>query len=56
MIDLYDIGDGRQVQRQVTLERCRHRIATLERQKTDIDAAILELQDFITVIEHSAHS
>jgi len=55
MIDLYDIGDGRQVQRQVTLERCRDRIATLERQKTDIDAAILELQDFITVIEHPSH-
>jgi len=55
MIDLYDIGDGRQVQRQVTLERCRDRIAALERQKTDIDAAILELQDFITAIEHPSH-
>ena len=32
MIDLYDIGDGRRVQRQVTLERCRERIALLERQ------------------------
>ena len=51
MIDLYDIGDGRQAQRQVTLERCRDRIATLERQKGDIDAAIAELQDFVNLIE-----
>src|SRR3954470_22768379 len=43
MIDLYDIGDGRQVQRQVTLDRCLARIATLEHQKHDIDAHIAEL-------------
>lgn len=51
MIDLYDIGDGRQVQRQVTLERCRDRISVLERQKQDIDAAIAELEDFIDIVE-----
>lgn len=51
MIDLYDIGDGRQVQRQVTLERCRDRIATLDRQKHDIDAAIAELQEFVDLLE-----
>lgn len=56
MIDLYDIGDGRKVQRQVTLERCRNRIGTLERQRADIDAAIAELQDFITVIETTSQS
>ena len=51
MIDLYDIGDGRQVQRQVTLERCRDRIALLKRQKVDIDAAIAELEDFVALLE-----
>ena len=51
MIDLYDVGDGRRVQRQVSLERCRDRIALLQRQKADIDAAIAELTDFVAVLE-----
>ncbi|WP_326524126.1 MerR family transcriptional regulator [Sphingomonas sp.] len=55
MIDLYDIGDGRQVQRQVTLEKCRDRIDLLERQKTDIDAAIAELQEFVALLRTITH-
>ena len=51
MIDLYDLDDGRKVQRQVTLERCRERISLLERQKHDIDAAIAELQGFVDLVE-----
>ena len=51
MIDLYDIGDGRQVQPAVTIERCRDRVALLKAQKRDIDAAIEELTDFITLLE-----
>lgn len=51
MIDLYDIGDGRRVQRQVTLQRCRDRIAALEQQKHDIDAAIAELAEFVALID-----
>ena len=50
MIDLYDIGDGRRVQRQVTLERCQDRIALLENQKRDIDAHITELQHFVELL------
>ncbi|RZM27171.1 MAG: MerR family DNA-binding transcriptional regulator [Sphingomonas sp.] len=51
MIDLYDVGDGRRVQRQVAIERCRARVATLTGQKRDIDAAIAELTDFVAVLE-----
>ena len=54
MIDLYDVGDGRRAQRAVTVERCRARIDLLERQKTDIDAAIQELTDFVSTIESNA--
>ncbi len=51
MIDLYDLGDGRRVQRQVTLERCMDRIRHLEAQKRDIDAHIAELGQFVDLIK-----
>jgi DNA-binding transcriptional MerR regulator len=53
MIDLYDMGDGRQTQRAVTAERCRTRIAALEAQKHDIDAAIAELGEFVALLERN---
>jgi DNA-binding transcriptional MerR regulator len=46
LLDLYDLGDQRQTQMAATLERCRERIAVLERQKVDIDATIAELSEF----------
>ena len=52
MIDLYDVGDGRRVQREVTIQRCHERIETLESQRRDIDAAILELQEFLTLLNN----
>jgi DNA-binding transcriptional MerR regulator len=56
MIDLYDIGDGRQAQRAVTIDRCRARIAALQEQKNDIDAAIDELHEFVALLDgHAAH-
>lgn len=54
MIDLYDVGDGRKTQHQVTLDKCRARIELLERQKVDIDAHIAELEDFVAVLEGRA--
>lgn len=51
MIDLYDVGDGRRLQRQVAIDRGRARIDLLEAQKQDIDAAITELTAFVAVLE-----
>lgn len=48
MLDLYDIGDQRRTQRIVTIERCKQRILALKRQKSDIDATVHDLEDFVT--------
>jgi DNA-binding transcriptional MerR regulator len=50
LLDLYDLGDQRQTQMAATLERCRERIAVLERQKVDIDATIAELGEFCALL------
>ncbi len=47
LLDLYDLGDHRETQRRVTIDRCRERIASLRRQRHDIDHTIDELQIFV---------
>ncbi len=53
MIDLYDVDDGRNLQRKVTLEKCRDRIELLKKQKEDINSAIMELTEFVDVVEQA---
>jgi len=50
LLDLYDVGDHRQTQRRVTIERCRQKIAALRAQKNDIDTTIAELEEFLTTL------
>lgn len=51
LLDLYDVGDGRETQRLKTIERCREQVERLERQRVDIDTTIAELKDFIGLLE-----
>ena len=51
LLDLYDVGDGRETQRLKTIERCQAQVDRLKQQRIDIDATILELDEFIALLE-----
>ena len=51
LLDLYDLGDGRETQRLKTIERCQEQVDRLERQRVDIDATITELSEFIRLLK-----
>jgi len=51
LLDLYEVEGGSDVQRRVTLERCRSQLAKLERQQNDIVWAMGVLKDFIEEVE-----
>lgn len=50
LLDLYDTA-GPAKQQQLTIEKCRERIAALRAQRRDIDATIAELKQFIAAVE-----
>ncbi len=50
LLDLYDLGDGRQTQRLKTIERCQSQVDALRLQRIDIDATIHELTEFIALL------
>ncbi len=56
MLDLYDLGDGRERQREVTLSHCRAKLQALKEQRADIDFLIEELEHFCVMLNHKVNS
>lgn len=51
MLDLYDLKDGQSTQLKVSLKRFNEQIALLEKQKQDVEQAINELSQTVTIVE-----
>lgn len=51
MLDLYDLKDGKATQLRVSLKRFKERIDDLERQKIDVEEAIVDLNRTCQIVE-----
>jgi len=51
ILDLYALGDGQRAQARASLEKFRNQIVELEKQRVDIDEALVELQKGIAYLE-----
>ena len=51
MLALYELDDGRETQRSVTLKKCYERLADLSAQRDDLDTVIAELTGFCNTLE-----
>lgn len=51
MLDLYDLKDGQSTQLKVSLKRFNEQIALLEKQKQDVEQAIHELSQTVSIVE-----
>lgn len=52
MLDLYDLGDGQTAQLRLTLDRSRRKIEELQKQQKDIEDAISDLREGVSLIEN----
>jgi len=51
ILDLYALGDGQRAQTRASLEKFRNQVVELEKQRVDIDEALIELRNGITFLE-----
>ncbi len=56
MLDLYDLGDGRERQREVTLNYCYAKLESLKEQRADIDFLIEQLEHFCVMMNRTTHA
>ena len=56
ILDLYALGDGQRAQTRASLEKFRNQVVELEKQRVDIDEALVELRKGIAYLEKKLES
>ena len=56
ILDLYALGDGQRAQTRASLEKFRNQVVELEKQRVDIDEALVELRKGIAYLEEKLES